>query len=69
MLLMGQDLFLVNRKIPVEDVEHFAFHPANVVVFKNAGAPRPNDVLHHLVIEILGLMDRMSSSMTSPQRK
>jgi len=53
MLLMGQDLFLVNRKIPVEDVEHFAFHPANVVVLENAGAPRPNDVLHHLVIEVL----------------
>ena len=50
---MSHDLFLVDRKIPVEDVEHLAFHPANVPMLENAGTPRPNDVFHHPVVEVL----------------
>jgi hypothetical protein len=49
---MGQDLVLVNRKIPVENIEHFAFHPTNVPMLKNTGTPGPNDVFHHLVVEV-----------------
>ena len=49
-LLMGQDFVLVNRKVPVENVEHFAFHPTNVPMFENARTPRPDDVLHHLIV-------------------
>ena len=43
----------MNRKIPVEDVEQLAFHPTNVPGLENAGTPRPNDVFHHLVVQIL----------------
>jgi len=50
---MGQDLVLVDRKIPIEDIEHFAFHPTDVSVLKDAGTPRPDDVLHHPIIEVL----------------
>lgn len=49
---MGEELFLVNGKIPVEDVEHLTFHPTNVSVLEYAGTPRPNYVLHHLIVEI-----------------
>jgi len=51
-LLMVQNLLLVDGKIPIEDVEHLAFHPTDVSVLENAGTPRPNDVLHHLVVEV-----------------
>jgi len=33
---MGQDFFLVDGEIPVEDVEHLAFHPTNVPILENA---------------------------------
>ena len=51
---MSQDLLLVNRKIPVEDIEHLAFHPTNVPMLENAGTPRPDYVLHHPIVEVLG---------------
>jgi len=47
---MGQDLVLVDRKIPIEDIEHFAFHPTDVPVLENARTPRPDDVLHHPIV-------------------
>lgn len=42
----------MNRKIPVKDIEHLAFHPPNVTVLEDAGAPRPNDVFHHLIVKV-----------------
>ena len=33
----------MNLKIPVEDLEHLAFHPTDVPMLENAGTPRPND--------------------------
>lgn len=53
---MGQNLLLVDGKIPVEDVEQFAFHTTNVSVLEDAGTPRPNDVLHHLIVQVLKTM-------------
>lgn len=62
----------MNRKVPVENVEHLTFHPTNVPMLENPGTPRPNDVLHHLIVEVLQHMDEineMSSSLTSPAKK
>jgi len=50
---MGHDLLLVNRKIPIKNIEHLAFHPTDVPWVENTGTPRPNDVFHHLIIEVL----------------
>ena len=50
---MGDELLLVDRKIPIEDIQHFAFHPTNVPMLENTGTPRPNNVLHHLIVEVL----------------
>jgi len=33
---MSQNLVLVDRKIPVENIEHLAFHPTDIPVLKNA---------------------------------
>jgi hypothetical protein len=65
---MGDELLLVYGKIPVEDIEHLAFHPPNVPKFENTGTPGPNDVFHHLIVEVLQQMDGMNgmnSSLTS----
>ena len=35
-LLMGQDFVLVDGKIPIEDIEHFAFHPTDIPVLEDA---------------------------------
>lgn len=43
----------MDGEIPVKDIEHFALHPTNVPVLEDAGTPRPNDVLHHPIVEIL----------------
>lgn len=69
---MGEELLLMDGKIPVENVEHFAFHPTNVPMLENPGTPRPDDVLHHLIVEVLKQMDginAMSSSLTSSREK
>jgi len=50
---MGHDLLLVNRKIPIKNIEHLAFHATDVPRVENTGTPRPNDVFHHLIIEVL----------------
>jgi len=42
----------VDRKIPVEDVQHLALHTTNVPMLENARTSRPNDVLHHLVVKV-----------------
>ena len=47
---MGQDLVLVDRKIPIKDIEHFALHPTNVPVLEDARTPCPDDVLHHPIV-------------------
>jgi len=47
---MRQDLVLVNRQVPVENIEHFPFHSTNVPVLENARTPRPDDVLHHPIV-------------------
>jgi len=51
---MSQDLLLVNSEVPVEDIEHLAFHPTDVPILENAGTPRPDHVLHHPIVEVLG---------------
>lgn len=43
----------MDGKIPVKDIEHLTFHPPNITVLENAGTPRPNDVLHHLIVKVL----------------
>lgn len=50
---MSENLLLVDRKIPVEDVQHLALHATNVAMLENARTSRPNDVLHHLVVKVL----------------
>jgi hypothetical protein len=50
---MGEELFLVDRKVPVKNVEHLAFHPPNIPILENTGTSRPNDVFHHLIVEVL----------------
>jgi hypothetical protein len=49
---MGENFFLVDGKIPVEDVEHLAFHPTNVPVLKDSRTSCPNYVLHHPIVEV-----------------
>jgi hypothetical protein len=51
---MSQDLLLVDSEVPVEDIEHLAFHPTNVPMLENARTPRPDYVLHHSIVEVLG---------------
>jgi len=50
---MGEEFLLVDGKIPVEDIEHLAFHSTNVPRLENTGTSGPNHVLHHLIVEIL----------------
>jgi len=57
---MGEEFLLVDGKIPVEDIEHLAFHSTNVPVLENTRISGPNHVLHHLIVEILASQHKCS---------
>lgn len=58
---MSQNLLLVDGKVPVEDVQHLALHTADVPRLEDARAPRPHDVLHHLVVKVLAKREHVRS--------
>jgi len=51
--VVGEKLLLMDRKIPVEYIQHLAFHPTDVPMLEKLGTLRPSDVFHRLIVEVL----------------
>jgi len=53
-MVVGQDVILGDREIPVEDLEELSFDPAHVTFAKDTGAQRPVGVSETGIIGVLG---------------
>ena len=53
-LVMGQDVVLGDREVPVEDLEELPFDPPHITFAKETSADRPVNVSQSRVTSILG---------------
>jgi len=53
-MVVGQDVILGDREIPVEDLEELSFDPPNIALAKDSCAQRPVNVSESGIIGVLG---------------
>lgn len=52
--MVGQDVILGDREIPVEDLEKLSFDPSDIAFAKDTGAQRPMNVSESRIVSVLG---------------
>ena len=53
-MVMGQDVILGDREIPVEHLEELALDPPHIPFTKDTGAQRPVNVSKSRIVGVLG---------------
>jgi len=58
-MVMGQDVILGDREIPVENLQELSFDPPHIPFAKDTGAQRPMNVSKSRIVGILGDADHV----------
>lgn len=60
-MVMGQDVVLGDREVPVEDLEELSFNPPHIALAEDTGAHRPMNVSESRITSVLVVQRSMSA--------